>query len=62
MFLYNLTLQRSTAITCTAYGNFSAAKQHEIVVSHGKTLEMLKPYVFHSYFPLRQKTMQQNFP
>ena len=43
MFLYALTLQRSGAITCTAYGNFSAPKQHEIVISHGKTLELIRP-------------------
>jgi splicing factor 3B subunit 3 len=43
MHLYALTLQRSTAITCTAYGNFSAPKMHEVVVSHGKVLELLRP-------------------
>jgi len=41
--MYALTLQRSTAIVCTAYGNFSAPKMHEVVVSHGKVLELLRP-------------------
>lgn len=56
MFLYNLTLQKSTAIVCTAYGNFSAPKMHEIVVSHGKVLEMYRPYVSAAFphpFPLQ---------
>ena len=43
MHLYALTLQKSTAIVCTAYGNFSAPKMHEIACSHGKVLELLRP-------------------
>ncbi|CAD7967800.1 unnamed protein product [Amoebophrya sp. A120] len=41
--LYSLTLQRSTAITNAIYGNFSAAKSQEVVVSRGKILELLRP-------------------
>jgi splicing factor 3B subunit 3 len=43
MFLYGLTLQRSAAINCVAYGNFSGPKLHEIVVAHGKCIELLRP-------------------
>ena len=43
MFLYGLTLQRSSGITAAAYGNFSAAKQQELVVARGKVLELLRP-------------------
>eukprot|EP00736_Rhodelphis_marinus_P009852 Rmarinus@m.3227 len=44
MHLYNLTLQKASAITHSVYGNFSGAKQHEIVVSRAaKTLELLRP-------------------
>ncbi|XP_064640228.1 splicing factor 3B subunit 3 [Lineus longissimus] len=43
MYLYNLTLQRSTGITCAIHGNFSGTKQQEIVVSKGKILELLRP-------------------
>jgi hypothetical protein len=43
MFLYGLTLQRSAAINCVAYGNFSGPKLHEIVVAHGKSIELLRP-------------------
>jgi len=41
--LYQLTLQRSSAITHAVYGNFSAAKAQEIIVSRYKTLELLRP-------------------
>ncbi|CAD7967230.1 unnamed protein product [Amoebophrya sp. A25] len=41
--LYSLTLQKSTAITHAIYGNFSAAKSQEIIVSRGKILELLRP-------------------
>ena len=41
--LYHLTLQRSSAITHAVYGNFSAAKAQEIIVSRYKTLELLRP-------------------
>ena len=43
MHLYGLTLQRSAAINSVAYGNFSGAKLHEIVVAHGKSIELLRP-------------------
>ena len=43
MYLYNLTLQRATAITHAIHGNFSGTKQQEIVVSRGKILEVLRP-------------------
>jgi splicing factor 3B subunit 3 len=43
MYLYNLTLQRSTGITYAIHGNFSGTKQQEIVVSKGKILELLRP-------------------
>lgn len=43
MYLYSLTLQQSTAIQKAIYGNFSAPKAQEIVVSKGKYLELLRP-------------------
>lgn len=43
MHLYNLTLQRASGITHSVHGNFSGAKQQEIVVSRGKILDLLKP-------------------
>ncbi|KAK0476741.1 CPSF A subunit region-domain-containing protein [Armillaria novae-zelandiae] len=43
MHLYNLTLQPSTAITQAIVGNFSGARQQEIIVSHGTRLELLRP-------------------
>lgn len=43
MFLYNLTLQRSTGITHAIHGNFSGSKLQEIIVSRGKLLEILRP-------------------
>lgn len=43
MFLYNLTLQKAGGIQCAVYGNFSAPKQQEIVVSRNKVLELLRP-------------------
>lgn len=42
MYLYSLTLNQATAINNSVYGNFSGPKQHEIVVSKGKILEMLR--------------------
>lgn len=42
MFLYNLTLQRATGITCAVHGNFSGSKLQEIIVSRGKILELLR--------------------
>lgn len=41
--LYNLTLQKAQAIPEAVYGNFSAPKAQEIVVSRGKVLELLRP-------------------
>lgn len=42
MFLYNLTLQKATGISHAIHGNFSGAKQQEIVVAKGKILEILR--------------------
>lgn len=41
--LYNITLSTATAIHHACYGNFSAARQQEIVVSRGKVLQLLRP-------------------
>jgi hypothetical protein len=46
MHIYNLTLQRATAITHAIFGNFSAPKAQEIVVARGKVLELLRPNDF----------------
>ncbi|KAG7446535.1 uncharacterized protein BT62DRAFT_994128 [Guyanagaster necrorhizus] len=43
MHLYNFTLQPPTAITQAIVGNFSGARQQEIIVSHGTRLELLRP-------------------
>lgn len=43
MYLYSLTLQQSTAIQKAIYGNFSAPKAQEIIVSKGKYLELMRP-------------------
>lgn len=43
MYLYNLTLQKATAITHCITGNFSGQKKIEIVVSRGKIIELLAP-------------------
>ena len=43
MFLYNLTLEKASAINCAVYGNFSAPKAQEIAVARGKILELLRP-------------------
>jgi splicing factor 3B subunit 3 len=37
-----VTLQRPTAINTAVYGNFSASKVQEIVVSHGTSIELLR--------------------
>lgn len=44
MHLYNLTLQQPTAIGIVAIGNFSGAKQQEIIVSRGagSILELMR--------------------
>eukprot|EP00879_Flechtneria_rotunda_P026322 GHRR01028059.1.p1 GENE.GHRR01028059.1~~GHRR01028059.1.p1 ORF type:complete len:429 (+),score=125.84 GHRR01028059.1:208-1494(+) len=43
MFLYNLTLSRPSGIQCAIYGNFSAPKAQEVVVSRGRILELIRP-------------------
>ncbi|KAG6836241.1 pre-mRNA-splicing factor rse1, partial [Arthromyces matolae] len=43
MHLYNLTLQPPTAVTQAIVGNFSGARQQEIIVSQGTRLELLRP-------------------
>lgn len=43
MYLYSLTLQKAGGIQQAVYGSFSAPKAQEIVVSHGKSLELLSP-------------------
>lgn len=43
MYLYNLTLQRATGITQAIHGNFSGTKVQEILISHGKSLELVRP-------------------
>nr|GAT58591.1 predicted protein [Mycena chlorophos] len=45
MHLYNLTLQPPTAGSHAIVGNFSGARQQEIIVSHGTRLELLRPDV-----------------
>jgi splicing factor 3B subunit 3 len=45
MHLYNLTLQPPTAIVHAVVGNFSGARQQEIIVSHGTRLQLLRPDV-----------------
>lgn len=42
MYLYHLTLQKPTAITAAAEGNFTSAKAKEIVVARGRILELLR--------------------
>eukprot|EP01132_Coremiostelium_polycephalum_P002352 gene2352-2902_t len=42
MYLYNLTLQKPTAVFQSISGNFSGTKAVEIVLSHGRSLELLK--------------------
>ncbi|OEH79966.1 splicing factor 3b subunit 3 [Cyclospora cayetanensis] len=41
--LYHLTLQKPTAIVNAVHGNFSAPRAQEVVVSHGRILELLRP-------------------
>lgn len=43
MYLYNLTLQRATGITHVVHGSFSGTKAQEILISRGKSLELLRP-------------------
>ena len=40
MHLYNLTLQKSTAIVASVLGNFSGAKAQEILVASTDSLEL----------------------
>lgn len=42
MYLYNLTLQRATGITHAVHGNFSGSKVQEVLISRGKSLELLR--------------------
>ncbi|KZS98614.1 hypothetical protein SISNIDRAFT_515078 [Sistotremastrum niveocremeum HHB9708] len=42
MHLYNLSLQAPTAVTHSVVGNFSGARQQELIVSHGTRLELLR--------------------
>lgn len=43
MHLYNLTLQRSSAITHAVHGSFSGTKTQEILIARGKSLDLLRP-------------------
>eukprot|EP00118_Oscarella_pearsei_P025484 m.308260 g.308260 ORF g.308260 m.308260 type:complete len:1220 (+) comp43647_c0_seq1:82-3741(+) len=43
MFLYNITLQKASAIVQAIHGSFSGPKQQEIIVARGKILELLRP-------------------
>jgi splicing factor 3B subunit 3 len=43
MHLYNLTLQTPTVSHQSIVGNFSGARQQEIIVSHGTSLRLLRP-------------------
>jgi splicing factor 3B subunit 3 len=42
MHLYNLTLQPPTAAVQAIVGNFSGARQQEIIVSRGTQLELIR--------------------
>uniref|UniRef100_A0A914WK62 Splicing factor 3b subunit 3 n=1 Tax=Plectus sambesii TaxID=2011161 RepID=A0A914WK62_9BILA len=43
MHLYNLTLQKPTAINQAVHGSFAGTRQQEICVGRGKVLELLRP-------------------
>ena len=43
MHLYSLTLQKSSGITSALYGNFSGARQQELIVARCKVLELMRP-------------------
>eukprot|EP01104_Vermistella_antarctica_P018274 TRINITY_DN670_c0_g1_i2.p1 TRINITY_DN670_c0_g1~~TRINITY_DN670_c0_g1_i2.p1 ORF type:complete len:1189 (-),score=349.07 TRINITY_DN670_c0_g1_i2:263-3829(-) len=43
MYLYSLTLQPSRGINCCIYGNFSNPKAQEVIISRGKSIELLRP-------------------
>ena len=40
---YALTLQKAQSINCAIYGNFTAPKAQELLVSRGKTIQLLRP-------------------
>jgi splicing factor 3B subunit 3 len=42
MYLYNLTLQKASGICQVITGSFTAPKTHEIAVSKGNILELMK--------------------
>jgi splicing factor 3B subunit 3 len=41
MYLYNLTLQKTTGICQSITGSFTAPKSNEIIVSRGTILELM---------------------
>lgn len=43
MFLYNITINPTTAINQAIYGNFSGTRQQEIIVARQTRLELLRP-------------------
>jgi hypothetical protein len=43
MYLYNFTLQRATGVTHAVHGSFSGTKMQEILLSKGKSLELVRP-------------------
>lgn len=43
MHLYNLTLQRATGINHAIHGSFTGQKSQEILISRGKSIELLRP-------------------
>lgn len=42
-YMYSLTVNSPGAITNAIYGNFSAPRAQEIIISRGKILELLRP-------------------
>ena len=49
MYLYNLTLQKTTGISQSITGSFTAPKTHEIVISRGTIIELMNVDV-NTYF------------
>lgn len=43
MFLYNVTINPTTAVNQAIHGNFSGTKQQEIVVAKQTRIELLRP-------------------
>eukprot|EP00922_Rhytidocystis_sp_ex-Travisia-forbesii_P054171 GHVS01080361.1.p1 GENE.GHVS01080361.1~~GHVS01080361.1.p1 ORF type:complete len:1235 (-),score=154.80 GHVS01080361.1:223-3927(-) len=41
--LYSLSLQRSTAVVGAVHGSFSAPRVQELIVSHSRSIELLRP-------------------